>query len=104
MTYVVIPQALKIVIPPIGNFFVAIFKDSALVSVITMKDLMFTGQILASSTFKHFEIFAIVALIYFMLSYPAAKLVEAIERKLNGHSEKSNGRRRVFGFQLKRAS
>jgi len=45
-----------------------------------------------------------VALIYFMLSYPAAKLVEAIERKLNGHSEKSNGRRRVFGFQLKRAS
>jgi ectoine/hydroxyectoine ABC transporter permease protein EhuC len=104
MTYVVIPQALKIVIPPIGNFFVAIFKDSALVSVITMKDLMFTGQILASSTFKHFEIFAIVALIYFMLSYPAAKLVEAIERKLNGHSEKSNGRWRGFGFQLKRAS
>ncbi len=83
MTYIVIPQALRIVTPPIGNFFVSIFKDSALVSVITMKDLMFTGQILASSTFRHFEIFAIVAGIYFMLSYPAAKLVEVVEHRLN---------------------
>ena len=87
MAYVVIPQALKIVVPPIGNFFVAIFKDSALVSVITMKDLMFTGQILASSTFMHFEIFAMVAVIYLMLSYPAAKAVELLERTL----DKQNG-------------
>lgn len=83
MRYVVIPQALKIVVPPIGNFFVAIFKDSALVSVITMKDLMFTGQILAASTFMHFEIFAMVAVIYLILSYPAAKAVELLERRLD---------------------
>ena len=79
MRYVVFPQALRIVIPPIGNFFVAIFKDSALVSVITMRDLMFSGELLASSTFKHFEIFTIVAVIYFLISYPAAKLVELVE-------------------------
>jgi His/Glu/Gln/Arg/opine family amino acid ABC transporter permease subunit len=83
MRYVVIPQALKIVVPPIGNFFVAIFKDSALVSVITMKDLMFTGQILAASTFMHFQIFAMVAVIYLILSYPAAKAVELLERRLD---------------------
>lgn len=83
MRYVVIPQALKIVVPPIGNFFVAIFKDSALVSVITMKDLMFTGQILAASTFMHFQIFAMVAVIYLILSYPAAKAVELLERSLD---------------------
>lgn len=101
MRYVVIPQALKIVVPPIGNFFVAIFKDSALVSVITMKDLMFTGQILASSTFKHFEIFTIVAIIYFLLSYPAAKMVEAIERKMDKQRPSSSKKRGLSRFSLR---
>ena len=67
----------------LGNFFVSIFKDSALVSVITMRDLMFSGQILAAATFKHFEIFAEVAVIYFIISYPSAKLVEYIEQRLD---------------------
>jgi polar amino acid transport system permease protein len=80
---IILPQALRIVVPAIGNFFVSIFKDSALVSTITMKDLMFSGQILAAATFKHFEIFAEVAVIYFIISYPSAKLVEYIEARLN---------------------
>jgi polar amino acid transport system permease protein len=79
MRRIVLPQAFRIVIPAIGNFFVSIFKDSALVSVITMRDLMFTGELLASATFKHFEIFGMVAIIYFCISYPVAKLVEYIE-------------------------
>jgi len=70
-------------VPAIGNFFVSIFKDSALVSTITMRDLMFSGQILAAATFRHFEIFAEVAVIYFLISYPTAKLVEYIERRLD---------------------
>ncbi len=82
---IILPQALRIVIPALGNFFVSIFKDSALVSVITMKDLMFSGQILASATFKHFEIFAMVATIYFLISYPTAKLVEYVEKRLDVH-------------------
>lgn len=80
---IILPQALRIVVPAIGNFFVSIFKDSALVSVITMKDLMFSGQILAAATFKHFEIFAMVAVIYFLISYPTAKFVEWIEVRLD---------------------
>jgi polar amino acid transport system permease protein len=80
---IILPQALRIVIPALGNFFVSIFKDSALVSVVTMRDLMFSGQILAAATFKHFEIFAMVAAIYFLISYPTAKLVEYIERRLD---------------------
>jgi polar amino acid transport system permease protein len=80
---IILPQALRIVVPAIGNFFVSIFKDSALVSVITMRDLMFSGQILAAATFKHFEIFAMVAAIYFLISYPTAKLVEYIEARLD---------------------
>jgi polar amino acid transport system permease protein len=78
-----IPKAIRIIVPSIGNFFVSIFKDSALVSVITMRDLMFSGQLLASATYKHFEIFAMVAAIYFLISYPAAKFVEWIEMRLD---------------------
>lgn len=80
---IILPQALRIVVPPIGNFFVSIFKDSALVSVITMRDLMFSGELLASATFKHFEIFAMVAVIYFLISYPTAKFVEFIEARVD---------------------
>jgi His/Glu/Gln/Arg/opine family amino acid ABC transporter permease subunit len=80
---IILPQALRIVIPAIGNFFVSIFKDSALVSIVTMRDLMFAGQILAAATFKHFEIFAEVAVIYFVISYPTAKFVEYIEQRLD---------------------
>jgi polar amino acid transport system permease protein len=79
MRRIILPQALRIIIPSIGNFFVSIFKDSALVSVLTLRDLMFSGQLLASATFKHFEIFTMVAVIYFLISYPTAKFVEWIE-------------------------
>lgn len=80
---IVLPQAIRIVIPAIGNFFVAIFKDSALVSVITMRDLMFSGELLAAATYKHIEIFTLVAIIYFMISYPVAKLVQRIELRFD---------------------
>jgi polar amino acid transport system permease protein len=83
MRRIILPQAFRIIIPPLGNFFVSIFKDSALVSVITMRDLMFSGELLASATFKHFEIFTMVAVIYFLISYPTAKFVEWIEAKLD---------------------
>jgi len=83
MRRIILPQAIRVVIPPLGNFLVSIFKDSALVSVITMRDLMFSGELLASATFKHFQIFALVALIYFVISYPLAKVVEHIEGRLD---------------------
>jgi polar amino acid transport system permease protein len=83
MRRIILPQAIRIIIPSLGNFFVSIFKDSALVSVITMRDLMFSGQLLASATYKHFEIFAEVAVIYFLISYPTAKFVEWIEAKVD---------------------
>ena len=65
---IILPQAIRIIVPSIGNFFVSIFKDSALVSVITMRDLMFSGQLVASATYKHFEIFTMLAVIYFLIS------------------------------------
>jgi polar amino acid transport system permease protein len=83
MRRIILPQAIRIIIPALGNFFVSIFKDSALVSIITMKDLMFSGELLAAATYKHFEIFTEVAVIYFLISYPTAKFVEWIEAKVD---------------------
>ncbi len=82
MRRIIVPQAIRVVIPPLGNFFVSIFKDSALVSVITLRDLTFTAEILAAATFKHFEIFAMVAAIYLAISYPTARLVAWVEHRL----------------------
>jgi ectoine/hydroxyectoine ABC transporter permease protein EhuD len=85
MRRIILPQSVRIIIPPLGNFFVSIFKDSALVSVITMRDLLFSGEMLAAATYKHFEIFTMVAAIYFLISYPTAKFVEFVEAKLDVH-------------------
>lgn len=83
MRRIILPQAVRIIVPPIGNFFVSIFKDSALVSILTLRDLMFSGQLLASATYKHFEIFTMVAVIYFLISYPTAKFVEWVEERVD---------------------
>jgi ectoine/hydroxyectoine ABC transporter permease protein EhuD len=82
MRRVVLPQAVRIVIPPIGNYFIALFKDSALVSVIAISELLRSGELLASTTYKHFEIFTMVAAIYMAISYPASWLVTWSERRL----------------------
>jgi polar amino acid transport system permease protein len=81
MRRVVLPQALRIVIPPIGNYFIALFKDSSLVSVISVADLLRSGQLIASTTFKHFEIFTFVAILYLMISYPVAWFVTSLEER-----------------------
>jgi len=82
MRRIVLPQAIRIVLPPIGNYFIALFKDSALVSVIAISELLRSGELLAAVTYKHFEIFTMVAVIYLAISYPASWLVIWSERKL----------------------
>lgn len=82
MRHVVLPQALRIVIPPIGNYFIALFKDSALTAIITIPELLRIGNLLAASTFRHFQIYTMVALIYLAVSYPASLGVQWLERRL----------------------
>ena len=100
MRFVVLPQALRIVIPPIGNYFIALFKDSALVSVISITELLRAGQLLAATTYKHFEIFTMVALIYLAISYPATWAVAWLERAMRIGS--LGARRRSFFASLAR--
>lgn len=80
---VIIPQAVKVVIPPVTNDFIAMFKDSSIVSVITMVELTKQYNFLASSTFDYIGIGIVVAALYFMMSYPASLFAKSIERRLS---------------------
>ena len=79
---IIMPQALRIVIPPVTNDFIALFKDSSLVSVITMVELTKMYGMLAASTYDYIGLGLITAAIYFALSYPASLLADRLEKKL----------------------
>ena len=82
LRHVVLPQAFRIVIPPVGNYFISLFKDTALASTISVPELLFSGQLLAAQTFRYTEIYSIIFVIYLAVSYPASLGVRWIERYL----------------------
>ncbi|MBN2654827.1 MAG: ABC transporter permease subunit [Nitrospirae bacterium] len=82
---ILLPQALRVSLPAITNDFIALFKDSSLVSIIAMVELAKTYSILAASTLRFFELGIIVALLYFGMSYPLSLLASRLEQRLKGH-------------------
>jgi polar amino acid transport system permease protein len=79
--YVVLPQAMRIAIPPTVGFMVQIVKNTSLASVIGFVELARAGQIVNNSTFEPFTIFCVVAAIYFALCYPLSLASRHLERK-----------------------
>src|SRR5262249_6359695 len=79
---VTFPQAMRIAVPTIGGYFIALLKDSSLVSFIAVSELMRQGTILISNTFRSMEIYFMVAIIYFIMSFVAARIVRQIEHVL----------------------
>ncbi len=79
---VTLPQAMRIAVPTVGGYFIALLKDLSLVSFIAVNELMRQGTILISNTFRSMEIYFMVAIIYFVISFVAARLVRQIERIL----------------------
>ncbi|MBI1778949.1 MAG: ectoine/hydroxyectoine ABC transporter permease subunit EhuD [Proteobacteria bacterium] len=79
MRHIILPQALRIVVPPLGNYFISLFKDTSLVSTITVKELIFTGQIIAATNFQYFTIFTIIGVIYLAISYVGSLMVQYLE-------------------------
>lgn len=77
---IIMPQALRIVTPALGNYFITIFKDTALTSVMTVQELMFTGEIISARTYQYFPIYTLILLIYFGIGYPSALFVRYLER------------------------
>jgi len=80
MAYVVLPQAVRIIIPPLGNTVISMLKDSSLVAIIAVSDLMRQTMIAASETFRPFELYAAA---YYLLTFLTARIVTFIERRLD---------------------
>lgn len=85
MRYVILPQTLKIVIPAIGNEFIAMLKDSSLVSVIALRDILRRGREHVSRTFLSLETYALVALVYLVITLILSKLVAMMEDRMKRH-------------------
>jgi polar amino acid transport system permease protein len=83
LRYVVLPQALKIAIPPTVGFLVQVVKGTALASVIGFVEITKAGTMITNATFKPFLVYSFVALLYFALCYPVSLYARGLERKMN---------------------
>ena len=85
MRLIILPQTMKIIIPAIGNEFIAMLKDSSLVSVIALRDILRRGREHVSRTFLSLETYAVVALVYLVITLVLSKLVATMEDRMNKH-------------------
>jgi len=83
MRHVILPQALRIAVPPTVGFLVQVIKGTALASVVGFVELTRAGNMISNVTYAPFTVFAGVALIYFMLCYPISLYAKMLERKLH---------------------
>ncbi|MBT4369876.1 MAG: amino acid ABC transporter permease [Candidatus Marinimicrobia bacterium] len=82
---IIFPQAVKIIIPPTANMFIGLFKDSALVSIIGVNELMRQSQIATSLTFRPFEFYTVTAIIYIVLTLFLSQLAKLLELKMSNN-------------------
>ncbi len=86
MSAIVLPQAVRNIMPSIGNEFVVNIKDSSVLNVISVSELFFMSKSAAGTYYKYFEVFFITALIYLVLTFSVTRLLRLIERKMDGDS------------------
>lgn len=79
---VILPQALRAVLPTLGNYLISLFKDTSLASVVTVQELMFSGQIIAARNFQYFTVYTITAILYFSVCYPSGQVVRLLEDRM----------------------
>lgn len=80
MRYIVLPQAFKIVVPPLGNQFINLIKNSSILAMVAGLDLMYQGDLIASTTFNTFDTYIIVGLFYLVLTLPLSYLMNYLDK------------------------
>lgn len=99
---VIIPQASRVALPPTVNYLLSLIKDTSLLSIITIQEIMFRGLILASQTFKYFTILTEVAFLYFCVCFPltilARRLEAKFERELGYGSSSPDKKKNLFSI------
>lgn len=81
---IVVPQAIPPVVPALGNYLVALFKETPLLSAIAVLELMQTAKIIGSQTFRYTEPVTLVGIFFLVMSLVSAALIRILERRLNG--------------------
>ncbi|OAM71962.1 amino acid ABC transporter permease [Aerococcus loyolae] len=84
MTYVVLPQAIRSILPALGNEFVINIKDTSVLNVIAVTELFFVSKSAAGTTYLTFQTFFITAIIYFVLTFTTTRLLRLVEKKMSG--------------------
>ncbi|THD84880.1 amino acid ABC transporter permease [Aliigemmobacter aestuarii] len=82
--HIVFPQAFRMILPPLGNDFVAMVKDSSLVSVLGVTDITQLGKVTAAGNFRYFETYNVVALVYLTMTITLSLILRRIEARLRG--------------------
>jgi len=89
--HIVMPQAIRTILPPLGNDFIALVKDSSLVSVLGVADITQMGKIYAAGSFRFFETYSIVAYIYLILTVGLSMALRALERRMRSRGGGESG-------------
>jgi polar amino acid transport system permease protein len=82
MRRIVLPQAIKQMIPPLMNQSIIQFKNTSLVSVLAVPDLLYQGQVITMDTFRPLEVYTVIAVIYFVVLVPLTAIVKRAEKKV----------------------
>lgn len=94
LRYVVLPQAWRVALPALGNEFISLILGSSLASAVTLQELFAQGKYITGVTYRQFEVYAVLALVYFLLTFTLTRVVRALERRL-GRGQ-AVGERRVI--------
>jgi polar amino acid transport system permease protein len=82
MRHIILPQAIRNVLPPLGNDFIAMLKDSSLVAVLGVRDITGLGRLYAASTFRYFQTYNVIAFLYLSMTLILSILVRWLERRM----------------------
>lgn len=82
MRRIILPQAIRRIIPPLGSIWVSLFKDSSIVSIIAVSELMYYAGVWSNKTYRPVEIYTVVALIYFIVTYPQARFADNLYKRI----------------------
>lgn len=82
MRYIIIPQSIKNILPALGNEFIVVIKESSIVSVIGIHELMYNADTVRGNTFKAFEPLILVAIMYFIITFTLSKFMGRVERRM----------------------
>ena len=88
MAYVILPQAWRTILPPVGNEFIALLKDTSLVSILAVADILRRGREYAAESFNYFETYTMIALIYLLITLVLSKLISIMENRLSHYERR----------------